>query len=108
MNSPRDPSETASTFLAIDFLFSTKEHGGALGEITEREENRLPFRTAKVVVGVGGGDSGEQGWVGREKLQVKSGGVHVLLSHVRRMAGSRFPVVALVHAERALEGGQET
>lgn len=29
----------------------------------------------------------------------------MLLSHVHRMAGSRFPVVSLVHVERAPEGG---
>lgn len=29
----------------------------------------------------------------------------MLLSHVRRMAGSRLPAVTLVHVERAPEGG---
>lgn len=54
VNSPHDQSRTARTFLAIDFLFSTNDLGGALGEVSRREENWLPFRVVNR-------DRGEQG-----------------------------------------------
>lgn len=59
MNFPNDQSRTMSTFLAIDFLFPTNDLGGALGEISKREESTLPFWV--VSHQGGGGDRGEQG-----------------------------------------------
>lgn len=70
VNSPNDQSRTASTFLAIDFLFSTNDLGGALGEISEREENTLPFRVVNRQGG--GGGRGEQGCVGRKSCRLSS------------------------------------
>lgn len=59
VSSPNDQYRTSNTFLTIDFLFSTSDLGGALGEVSKFEENMLSFRVVKHQDG--GGECGKQG-----------------------------------------------